>query len=66
MAKKPEDYLIGDILRAAERELAPVSCLAQGAKECSLKSSCKTIAFWEGLNNVINEYMDSKTLEDLM
>lgn len=66
LTKSPEEYIIGDILRATEKDMAPVSCLARGAKECSLKSSCKTISFWEGLNNVVNDYLNSKSLADLL
>lgn len=66
LTKNPEEYVIGEILRATERDLAPVSCLSKGAEECTLKASCKTIGFWEGLNTLVNEYMDSKTLADLM
>ena len=28
LTKAPEDYLVGDVLRATEGDLAPVSCLA--------------------------------------
>ena len=63
---KPEDYTIGDILRTTERDLAPVSCLAEGAEKCERRGECPTIDFWEGLNTVVNEYLDSKTLADLM
>ena len=66
LTRKPEDYRIGDILRTTEKDLAPVSCLAAGAAECERRGVCKTIGFWEGLNSVINEYIDSKTLADLM
>ena len=31
LVRKPEQYTIGDILRITERDLAPVSCLAEGA-----------------------------------
>lgn len=66
LTRKPEEYSIGEILRITEKDLAPVSCLADGAKECAHRNSCKTISFWEGLNDVINEYMDSKSLLDLI
>ncbi len=66
LTRKPEEYKIGEILRLTERELAPVSCLAEGATECERRPECQTISFWEGLNNVINNYLDSKTLRDLM
>lgn len=66
LIRTPEEYTIGDILRVTERDLAPVSCLAEGAKKCVRRDVCQTIEFWEGLNTVINEYLDSKTLADLM
>lgn len=66
LTRKPEDYRIGEILRLTEKDLAPVSCLAEGAAKCDRMTKCKTIAFWKGLNEVTNEYLDSKTLRDLM
>ncbi len=66
LTKKPEEYKIGDILRVTEKDLAPVSCLSEGAPVCERREECATIGFWEGMNNVINEYIDSKTLGDLL
>lgn len=66
LTKAPNEYVIGEILRITEKDLAPVSCLSDGAPECERKKSCKTIGFWEGMNKVVNDYLDSKTLEDLM
>lgn len=66
LVRLPEEYTIGEILRVTERELAPVSCLAEGAEQCDRRDKCQTIEFWEGLNKVVNAYLDSKTLADLM
>ena len=63
--KKIEEYKVGDILRAAEGDLAPITCVKEEAK-CDKKSACLTYDFWKGLDNVINEYIDSKTLADLI
>lgn len=61
LAKDPKDYRIGDILRVAEGDLSPIDCL-QG--ECNRKENCKTFSFWKGLDEVIEKYIDSKTLAD--
>ena len=66
LTRKPEDYAIGEILRATEKDLAPVSCLAHDAEECNRRPQCKTIKFWEGLNEVMNKYLDDATLADIM
>ena len=65
LAREPKEYTVGDILRASEGDLSPVYCLTEEG-ECVKKNDCKTYDFWEGLDNVINEYVDSKTLEDLL
>ena len=65
LTKQPEEYKIGDILRATEGDLAPLDCLIDD-NYCNRKENCKTHSFWAGLDNVINEYIDSKTLEDLI
>lgn len=65
LAKEPKEYKIGDILRATEGDLAPIYCLTEEG-ECNKQKSCKTYSFWKGLDDVINEYIDSKTLEDLI
>ena len=64
LAKKPKEYSISDILKATEGDLAPIGCVS--GEECSRKENCKTFKFWQGLDNVINEYVESKTLEDLI
>ena len=65
LSKKPKEYIVGDILRATEGDLAPIYCLTEDG-ECNRKKGCKTYSFWKGLDDVINEYIDSKTLEDLI
>lgn len=65
LAKEPKEYKIGDILRATEGDLSPIYCLTEDG-ECNRQKVCKTYSFWKGLDNVINEYIDSKTLEDLI
>ena len=64
LAKSPEEYKVGDILRKTEGDLAPIACV--NGEECGKRENCKTFKFWQGLDNVINEYVDSKTLGDLI
>lgn len=63
LSREPKDYIIGDILRTTEGDLAPLTCITQG---CDRQNKCKTYSFWKGLDDVINEYVDNKTLEDLI
>ena len=55
----------GDILRAIEGDLVPIPCLASQAEACPRRSQCHTIGFWDGLRQVIDQYVDGITLEQL-
>ncbi|MBE5860059.1 MAG: Rrf2 family transcriptional regulator [Butyrivibrio sp.] len=66
LKKKPEEYRVGDILRAVEGDLAPVECLEGDDIICPALDRCPTISFWKGLDKAINDYVDSFTLKDLV
>lgn len=66
LRKAPAQYKIGDILRLMEGSLAPVACLESGAAPCERAAECRTLSLWSGLNDVINQYLDQFTLEDLL
>jgi Rrf2 family protein len=66
LTRTPENYTVGSILRLIEGTLAPVSCLEQGTVSCSRASECRTLPLWTKLDQVINDYLDSVTLADLM
>ena len=65
LAKAPEEYTAGDILRVTEGSLAPIPCIEEGTVICDRREECRTVSFWEGMWKVINEYADSVTLSDL-
>lgn len=62
----PDQYTAGRILRLTEGSLAPVACLEPGHETCARMSHCRTLAMWQGLDEVINGYLDQFTLLDLM
>lgn len=64
--KKPEEYKVGDILRLTEGSLSPVACLEKGAAECPRKDKCKTLPLWTKLDELVEGYLDSVSLADLM
>lgn len=66
LAREPREYVIGDILRAMEGSLAPVSCLEDEKNSCEMINACPTLNFWKGLEKVISDYVDRVTLQDLL
>jgi len=66
LARAAGDYTAGDILRVTEGSMSPVTCIGKEAVRCMRMEDCATVDFWEGLDKVINEYIDGVTLEDLV
>ena len=66
LAKRPEEYTVGSILRLTEGNLAPVSCLEDKENRCDRCSQCATLDFWTGLYQTVNDYIDRFTLADLV
>lgn len=66
LAKSPDKYTVGDILRITEGSIAPVACLDHEPNQCERSAACATLPLWKGLNKVISDYLDSVTLQDLL
>ncbi|NLM20782.1 MAG: Rrf2 family transcriptional regulator [Peptococcaceae bacterium] len=66
LTKPPEQYTVGSILRLTEGDLAPVACLDQGADNCPRTANCRTLPMWRKLDELVNNYLDSITIADLM
>ena len=65
LAKDPEQYTVGDILRLTEGSLAPVFC-AECPGDCKRSADCPTLPVWQGLYKVMTEYLDGITLQDIL
>lgn len=61
-----DEYVVGDILRLTEGDLAPVACLGCEAKVCEKAEQCRTLPMWKKYFELTNEYFDSITLADLI
>lgn len=66
LAKAPKDYSVGEILRATEGNMAPVSCLEGETNTCPRCAECETLPIWQGLQKVVDEYLDNISLEDII
>ena len=66
LSKAPSAYTVGEILRVTEGSLSPVTCIEYEVNECPKADTCPTLEIWRGLYNVVNEYLDGITLEDVV
>jgi Rrf2 family protein len=66
LAKDPDRYTVGDILRATEGSIAPLSCIEDGGADCERHAKCLARHVWQGLENVMTQYLDTMTLQDIL
>ncbi len=66
LAGAPSDISIGSILKLVENNIAPVNCIEEGNVNCDHATGCITLPMWQKLDTLINEYLDSITLQDLL
>lgn len=61
-----EQYTVGSILKLTEGSLAAVSCTSQGSAACGRSTCCQTKPMWDKLDNMIDEFFEGITLQDLI
>lgn len=65
LAKRPEEYTIGSILKITEGSLAPVACLENDPNLCPRVAECKTLKLWTDFARLVDDYFEGITLADL-
>ena len=66
LTRPPREYPVGDVLRAVEGSLAPITCLQSEINQCERCDQCDTLWFWEGMDRAISHYVDQYTLQDFL
>ncbi len=66
LAKAPESYTVGSILKLTEGTLAPVACLEEEGKACDRAAECRTLPMWQKLDKMIDDFFEGITLADLL
>ncbi len=66
IAKSPECFSVGMILRLTEGSLSPVACTEGEKEECDRCDTCETISLWKELGDAINRVVDGTTIQDLV
>ncbi|HAN21635.1 MAG TPA: Rrf2 family transcriptional regulator [Clostridiales bacterium] len=66
LAKEPRNYTVGAILKLTEGSLAPVACLESDINQCPKADDCLTLPLWRKLAALVDNYLESVTIEDLI
>lgn len=65
LAKKPEEYTAGMILRLTEGNMAPVSCMEDESNACKRADSCVTLKLWTMVDEAVRGVIDRVTIADM-
>lgn len=66
LAKKASEYTVGSVLKLTENTLAPINCPEMGDEGCIRAEQCITLPMWKKLDDIIDQYLESVTLQDLL
>lgn len=66
LCRRPEDYVIGEVIELMEGPLAPVACLADCDNPCPRASDCATLPLWTEYDRLTHDFFYSKRLSDLL
>lgn len=66
LSRDPSQITVKEILESAEGSLAPVSCMDNSPNLCEKCNECITLPIYEGLYDVVQNYLSSITLQDVM
>ena len=66
LTRPPEEYPVGETLRAVEGDLSPIACQSEEGAGCGSSCDCDARLFWQGLEDQINSYIDNHTLAQFM
>ena len=64
LARHPSEITIGEVIRSAEGKEPRVGCRSSGRK-CGMIERCRTQNMWEALESMMDEFLDSITVEEL-
>ena len=65
LTKSPAEYTVGSVLKLMEGTLSPVDCIDCG-DNCERAGDCLTHPMWTKLGKLIEDYLESITIEDLL
>ena len=63
--KEPDDYRVGEVLRALEGDLLPTACLKNCPRRKQEALWCNSHYFWITYSEKINDFVDNKPLVSL-
>ena len=65
LAKTPSEITLADVVRASEDGLSLMDCIGE-ISVCINEGSCTSHEVWGGMQNAITEYLEQRSLADVL
>ena len=65
LARTPDKYTVAEILKLSEGSLAPIPNL-DDPSEAAAAADAQMLPIWQGLYDVVNNYLEGVTLQDIL
>ena len=65
LARTPDKYTVAEILKLSEGSLAPIPNL-DDPSEAAAAADAQLLPIWQGLYDVVNNYLEGVTLQDIL
>ena len=65
LARTPDKYTVAEILKLSEGSLAPIPNL-DDPSEAAAAADAQLLPIWQGLYDVVNNYLQGVTLQDIL
>ena len=66
LSRPSGEITVGEVVRLAAGKLAPVQCLECEENRCLKADACLTLPMWEKLDGMIEDYLGSVTIKDII
>lgn len=66
LARAAKDIIVGEILAITEGSIAPVACVDVESAPCERAGKCLTMPMWRELDRVMDEYLGSVSVQDII
>ncbi len=66
LSRDPSEITVLDIIDATQGPIVPVACLNENKRNCEVSPECVTRHVWKGTQNLLVDYLDSVTIDDLL
>ena len=66
LASAPKDITAAQVITATEGSLTPVSCIENMGGCCDRADNCLTLPMWRKLEEIVQDYLGSVTIENLI